>query len=392
MKFLLVVATIALTILCWGAYGPVLHVGKHAMSDHSLLPFFFVGVAYFLIAVAVPVVLLNMRGEKGAWTVSGTFWSLVAGAAGAIGALGIILAFAEGYPIYVMPIVFGGAPIVNSLVTMAMNKTKSIGPVFLAGLIMVIAGSVTVMLFKPAAPEKAEGVQATAEETAAEAAEETSFLAGAVYFVIGISMAVFCWGVYGPILHKGQMKMDGSRLRPLICVGLAYFAVAVAIPSLLLSTGVDGGWGSYSFSGSVWSLMAGGAGAVGALGVIMAFNFGGKPIYVMPLIFGGAPVVNTFISISRSQQFGQIVPMFWSGLILVIVGAAIVLIFAPKGKPQKAKEASPDQAKPDQAKEEKQDDKKTADDAPSSDEPKAEETASQQASPDDTSSQLKPGK
>ncbi|MEK6250021.1 MAG: hypothetical protein N2C12_17690 [Planctomycetales bacterium] len=337
MKFLLVIATMALTILCWGAYGPILHDGKLAMGDHSLLPFFFVGVAYFLIAVAVPAVLLNMRGEKGSWTASGIFWSLVAGAAGAIGALGIILAFAEGYPIYVMPIVFGGAPIINSLVTMAMNKTKSIGPLFLAGLIMVIAGSVTVMLFKPAAPATAvDTVSASPEESESELPAETSFVAGAVYFIIGIAMAVFCWGVYGPILHKGQMKMNGSRLRPLICVGLAYFGIAVAIPSLLLSAGVDGGWGSYDFTGSIWSLFAGGAGVLGALGVIMAFNFGGKPIYVMPLIFGGAPVVNTFISIYKTQQIGQIAPMFWSGLILVIVGAAVVLVFSPKGKPHTA--------------------------------------------------------
>ena len=51
--------------------------------------------------------------------------------------------------------------------------------------------------------------------------------------------------------------------------------------------------------------MGGAAGALGALGIIMAFNFGGKPVYVMPLIFGGAPVVNTFFTITAERLVGS---------------------------------------------------------------------------------------
>ena len=40
-------------------------------------------------------------------------------------------------------------------------------------------------------------------------------------------------------------------------------------------------------------------GAIGALGIILAFNFGGKPVYVMPLVFGGAPVITTLLVGSR---------------------------------------------------------------------------------------------
>ena len=99
-------------------------------------------------------------------------------------------------------------------------------------------------------------------------------------------MTAVCWGVYGPTLHKGQMAMAGSRLRPFLLVGISYFLVAVILPYLILAAAPD--HGSWSFSGTLWSLAGGAAGAIGALGVIMAFNFGGKPIYVMPLIFGGA--------------------------------------------------------------------------------------------------------
>ena len=89
MRFLLVIGAIALTVLSWGLYGPVLHHGIKGMGGGRLLPFFFVGVAYFFIAVAVPGAWLRTRGEAGSWTVGGSFWSLMAGAAGALGALGL---------------------------------------------------------------------------------------------------------------------------------------------------------------------------------------------------------------------------------------------------------------------------------------------------------------
>ena len=52
----------------------------------------------------------------------------------------------------------------------------------------------------------------------------------------GIVLAVTCWGVYGPTLHIGQQLMGGSRLKPLICVGVAYFVVAIIVPVLVLAS------------------------------------------------------------------------------------------------------------------------------------------------------------
>ena len=37
-------------------------------------------------------------------------------------------------------------------------------------------------------------------------------------------------------------------------------------------------------------------GAIGAVFIIYAFRSGGLPTYVMPLVFGGAPVVNVLFS------------------------------------------------------------------------------------------------
>ncbi len=82
-----------------------------AIGVSHFLPFIFVGVAYFLIAVLAAAAFLAWRGEPGNWSAGGTFWSFLAGAVTAVGALGVILAMTSGgSPIYVMPLIFGGGP------------------------------------------------------------------------------------------------------------------------------------------------------------------------------------------------------------------------------------------------------------------------------------------
>ncbi len=347
---LAVVLFIGLTALCWGIYGPTLHVGQEylgvpgdaAMGTPAQLSFWRafigVGVAYFVIAVMVPVIWLQLRGETGHWTFSGTILSLVAGAAGALGALGIIMAFAfRGSPIYVMPLVFGCAPVVNSFLTMWFAKSyKETNAIFWAGLILVVTGAVTVLVFKPT--------------VVASSATTMRAVASTAMVTFSIILTAVCWGAYGPVLHKGQAAMKGSRLRPFICVGLSYFLIAVIVPLLVLAakpTPEPGGW---TFSGTFWSLAAGAAGAVGALGIIMAFNFGGKPVYVMPLVFGFAPVINTGVSIINILRAGHeldISPVFYAGLIVVAVGAVTVLVFAPKPhKPAAKPSGSPPKHEP----------------------------------------------
>ncbi len=152
------------------------------------------------------------------------------------------------------------------------------------------------------------------------------------FFLIatGIAMTVTCWGVYGPALHEGQAGLGGNRLKPLICVGIAYFIVAILVPTAMLASQgqLKGDW---SGSGITWSMVAGVAGALGAIGTILALTSGGKAIYVMPLVFGGAPIVNTFLSMYWSKSWKEgIHPAFFVGLALVVIGAATVLTFAPR--------------------------------------------------------------
>ncbi len=375
MRSLTFLVFVFLTFCCWGFYGPVLHIGQAEIGEGgkpgSLRPFICVGVAYFLIAVLFPAMVLFSKGEKGGWTVSGIAWSFIAGAVGAVGALGIIFAFKfGGEPVYVMPLVFGCAPIVNTFVTMLMARTfKQASIPFYLGIVIVALGAAGVLTFKPTQTHKASDTHSekvTTEKTPvvflkqnesdvespAESKTDTtsatvatpSIATSAItpptnnnsfYVTLSIFVTALCWGTYGAVLHKGQAKMHGSRLRPFICVGLAYFAIAVVVPLIALPQYPEPG----SFdntSGVLWSLLAGAVGALGALGIIYAFNAGGKPVFVMPLVFGLAPVVNTFVEMFITKGVASsISPMFYASLGAVILGAVMVLVFAPRAAPPK---------------------------------------------------------
>ena len=341
---------VLLTILCWGMYGPVLHEGQALLGEPGKLsrlkPFLCVGIAYFFIAVVFPLMKIPSEGS-GQWTVSGSVLSFVAGAIGALGALGIILAFMfGGSPIFVMPLVFGCAPVINTLVTMIMGRSFGQASLaFFLGILVVAIGGAGVMYFKPtakhavattsSAESEAQATTTSSEEPAAETAHkpDSKPATNLTMVVASIVLTALCWGAYGPILHKGQAKMGGSRLRPFLLVGLAYFVVAVALP-LILQAFLPPDPGAWNMSGTLWSLIAGAIGAIGALGIIYAFNFGGKPIYVMPLVFGGAPVVNTLYATTAGQLFDQITLPFYISLFLVMVGAVVVLTCAPRPQPK----------------------------------------------------------
>ena len=344
LQFVGMLAAIALTAFCWGVYGPVLHEGSGLLGS-ALRAFMCVGLAYFGIAIVVPSAILARGGEKGGWTRTGVIWSLIAGAAGALGALGVILALRvfHGQAVYVMPLVFGGAPVVNTLFNATMNRAfDQLKAPFLAGLILVITGAATVLIFKPQTPPHSPPAQAAMADAGAEgdsAVEATAKrverkLERKAEHVLGVllsaAMAMLSWGAYGPVLHKGQAAMGGSRLRPLICIGVSYFLIAVLVPLVLL--GPTGDTGSWDVRGLMWSLAAGSLGALGALGTILAFACGGKPFTVMPVVFGCAPVINTLTSLAMAKTSPEsLSPFFLAGLLVVAAGAATVLAFGPRG-------------------------------------------------------------
>ena len=152
-----------LTVATWGLYGIFLHSGQMAMGDPVLgryKAFLFVGVAYFLIAILAPLLLLKMEGTDWNFPSKGIWISLFAGALGAIGAFGILLAFgAKGAPAVVMSIVFAGAPIVNAVIATWMHPPKgglsAVPWQFYLGIVMAATGGCIVSLYRPPPAPKA---------------------------------------------------------------------------------------------------------------------------------------------------------------------------------------------------------------------------------------------
>lgn len=143
---------VAVTILCWGAYVPMLHNGQLGFGKNAALrAFMFVGLAYFLISIAVLVYVLVTKAEPLEVTSRGMTMSTLAGVLGALGALGIVFALLHGgKPIFVAPIVFAGAPIINTLVSMIWHKPASPpNPLFFVGILLAAVGASMVLRFKP---------------------------------------------------------------------------------------------------------------------------------------------------------------------------------------------------------------------------------------------------
>ena len=145
---------VLLTIGTWGLYGIFLHKGQVDFADPvngRYKAFLFVGIAYFLVAVIAPLVMLIISGSDWKMTGSGMTWSLIAGIVGAVGAFGVLLAFgAKGSPAVVMSLIFAGAPLVNAAVAITMaGQWGQIKPMFLVGIVLAAAGAYLIVTQKP---------------------------------------------------------------------------------------------------------------------------------------------------------------------------------------------------------------------------------------------------
>ena len=163
-----------LTVASWGLYGVLLPSGQGSTGDpvngrYNAL--FWVGIAYFLIAVLAPAGML--LAAKASWTMPGKAigLSLIAGVVGAIGAFGVLLAFgAKGHPAAVMSILFAGAPIVNAFVAMTIHPPAGgwakLDWRFLLGILLAATGGLLVSLYKPAPSGAGPGKAPPADLTA----------------------------------------------------------------------------------------------------------------------------------------------------------------------------------------------------------------------------------
>ena len=152
-----------LTVVCWGTYGVCMHIGSSNMADKEngrIMAFLWVGIAYFITAVVAPLIILKLKGGNVAfWTfpTKGWQWSLIAGTLGAIGALGVLLAFGKmpspAYVPVIMSIIFAGAPIVNAIVsTTKEGNWAYVNKPFMLGICFAALGGVLVTKYAPKKP------------------------------------------------------------------------------------------------------------------------------------------------------------------------------------------------------------------------------------------------
>ena len=145
-----------------------------------------------------------------------------------------------------------------------------------------------------------------------------------IAYVVG---AVLSWGVYGAMLHQGQTRL-GNPMRALLCVGVAYFLIGVLVPVLAL--GAQGQFAKgFNAGGMTAATVAGALGAIGAVCIIYSFRAGGSPTYVMPLVFGGAPLVNVLYTMWLHPPKAAPSPLLYAGFLLAALGAAMVLYYKP---------------------------------------------------------------
>jgi len=146
-------------------------------------------------------------------------------------------------------------------------------------------------------------------------------------WIVFVAGAVISWGLYGPSLHRGQTAL-GNPLRALLCVGLAYFLIAVLVPAAGLSA--QGELKDFSMRGVTAATIAGSLGALGAVCIIWAFRSGGSPLYVMPLVFAGAPIVNVLYSMWQHPPKVAPSPLLYVGFVLAALGGYLILHYKPQ--------------------------------------------------------------
>ncbi|MFQ3591774.1 MAG: hypothetical protein SNJ82_01100 [Gemmataceae bacterium] len=369
---------VALAGLSWGTYVPLIAYGGSELggkAEARLLAILCVGIAYFLIGVLYPLYyLLRLpREAQPEFTTTGLAFSALAGAAGAAGAICVVFATASApeYKMFIAPLIFGLAPVINTLVSMIWHPKKAQplqfgfhAPHWLlwVGILCVGLGAALVLYSKELAEA---GDKATPSLLAA---FEQGFSTSKPWLLFTL-LAGLAWGTYVPLIFYGGSELGGkpsSRLLAILCVGLAYFFMAVLGPSILLFRAEQQpAWDS--LTGLSFSGLAGAAGALGAICVIFATKSAidsakaeGRPpatykLFIAPLIFGLAPVINTLVSVLWHPAKGNPLsfalktphPILWVGIVSVGLGAALVLYSkelseaAPPPKPAPTPEPKP---------------------------------------------------
>jgi hypothetical protein len=165
-----------------------------------------------------------------------------------------------------------------------------------------------------------------------------------------VVLAGLSWGTYVPIIFYGGSELGGksnARLLAILCVGVAYFVIGVLFP-LFMFLSKQEEWPTTKTTGLVFAGLAGVAGAVGAICVVFASsaavhqaNIDKVPpatyrMYIAPLIFGLAPIINTLVASvwhpkpGDPWHFDVELPDWRLFVGIVLVGAGVFLVLYSK--------------------------------------------------------------
>lgn len=158
-----------------------------------------------------------------------------------------------------------------------------------------------------------------------------------LFAIVFALLVALCWGMYGPTLSNARSpNREWGPFKPYLFVGMAYVVIAIIGGSFMMRFVFSD---NFDYTGKYmpamkWGFLAGCLGAFGALFLTVSLTrAGGKPSYVMPIVFGGAVTVNA-IAAYFSLHGGQSVnPLMWVGMGLVAIGIVLTAGFTPHGHP-----------------------------------------------------------
>jgi uncharacterized membrane protein len=163
--------------LAWGTYVPIIFYGGTELTTRPgtiggrLASILCVGVAYFVLGVVIPVLIMSTRDDaKPEWKTNGLIFSGLAGIAGAVGAICVIFASKAAvdqakldgvnpatYRMYIAPLIFSLAPAINTLLSLIWHPKpgdpwhfgfEMPGWKLPVGIVLVAAGTFLVLMSK----------------------------------------------------------------------------------------------------------------------------------------------------------------------------------------------------------------------------------------------------
>ena len=168
-----------------------------------------------------------------------------------------------------------------------------------------------------------------------------------LFAIIAALCVALCWGSYGAVLANARSpERLWGPFKPYLFVGMAYVVVSILFGSLMMRFAFSDNFdytGKY-FPAMKWGFLAGLLGAFGALFLTISLTkAGGKPSYVMPIVFGGAVTINAIIAYVSLPAGDKANPLMWVGMVLVAIGIVLTASNTPHGHPPKpAGEPSPE--------------------------------------------------